>query len=43
MHELGHAVGLADNYDHTESIMYYSYTWSTNISNYDLADLETLY
>ena len=43
MHELGHAVGLDDNYDHTESIMYYAYTGSTNISNYDLADLETLY
>ena len=43
MHELGHALGLADNTYSISSIMYASYTGNTTISQYDINDINSLY
>ncbi len=42
MHELGHALGLDDNYD-SSSIMCGYYTGSTSLSSLDINDLDSLY
>ncbi len=42
MHEIGHALGLADNND-SSSIMYGTYTGRTALSSMDINDLDSLY
>lgn len=42
MHEIGHALGLADNTD-SSSIMYKNYAGRTVLSSMDINDLDSLY
>lgn len=43
IHELGHVLGLSDDLNNKDSVMYVSYTGKLNLGSQDINDLNYLY